>query len=90
MIGEGFNVKKLLKMNQMKLGSDYKPREETTNSFTVTKGDMKEVDTFIDDISGKREDVTHKLNQSDCNYFMELSGIQTQLNNMYGENQNDE
>ena len=90
MIGEGFDIKKLLKMNQMKLSSNYQPKKEETNSFTITEKDIKEIDTFLDSIHGDKEEVTHKLNQSDCNYYMDLSGINTQLDCVYGENQKDE
>ena len=84
MIGEGFNVRKLLKLNRMKLGSDLIP-EQTNNNLNMTEKEIEEVDDFLDNMKGKKEEVLHQIETTDCNYFMDLSGLHTQLGETYAD-----
>ena len=72
MIGEGFNVKKLLKLNRMKLDSGIIPDQTFVNQTDITQRDIEEVDDFLDKEKGKKEEVLHQLKQPECNYYMDI------------------
>ena len=85
MIGEGIDMRKLVRLNKMTKESGIKPKIHKAKMIEeeLTQEDLKEVDELFDTIKAEREQVMHHLVPNDCNYFMDLSGIHVELNKTY-------
>ena len=90
-IGEEINIRKLVYLNKMKLGSRLEPKPNKVKSIQdrITQEDLRSVDELLDKEAVRKEQVLHQLESKECNYFMDMSGINKQLSEIYADNYDD-
>ena len=66
-----------------------KPSKIRSIQERITQDDLKSVDELLDKEEVEKEEVLHQLETKECNYFMDMSGIHTQLSEIYADNYDD-